>query len=297
LILILLIIQLVIGFLDFFSSNFIRNLFFDAPEMLNRFTGFNHEPRALGRNSLYAYFLLTYLYSSSNKKDNYANLGRLIAAISILLSISLSTYIAFAFVISLTSFRSVKNTISAVIGLSISVYFILQIPAVQDLASEKFLRVIVEGDNGGRKFSGPEIFSHLEAPNSAYLYFIWDNPRHIFLGTGPNLINIAYQDYATIDWMQETDDQYYVTITPTIGILRLFARSGLFGFFILFIFIYLIKKRSRKLNINNKLKKSRMLLLNQIFILSMIIYSQWFYFIIGYILFENYYDSNSKNLK
>ena len=82
-------------------------------------------------------FLLSYLYSSSNKNDNYANLGRLVAAISILLSISLSTYLAFALVISLTSFRSVKNTVSAVIGLSMSVYFVLQIPAVQDIASEK----------------------------------------------------------------------------------------------------------------------------------------------------------------
>ena len=65
-------------------------------------------------------------------------LGRLVAAISILLSISLSTYLAFALVISLTLQSLVKNTVSAVIGLSMSVYFVLQIPAVQDIASEKF---------------------------------------------------------------------------------------------------------------------------------------------------------------
>ena len=80
---------------------------------------------------------MSYLYSSSNKNDNYANLGILVAAISILLSISLSTYLAFALVISL-SFRSVKNTVSAVIGLSMSVYFVLQIPAVQDIALKSF---------------------------------------------------------------------------------------------------------------------------------------------------------------
>ena len=61
------------------------------------------------------------------------------------------------------------------------------------------------------------------------------------------MINIAYQDYATIDWMQETDDQYYVTITPTLGILRLFARSGLIGFFYPIYFHLFDKKAFQKI--------------------------------------------------
>lgn len=290
----IILLQFIVSIIDFFTDYFLRDLLFDAPDLIpGRFFGFNHEPRALGRNSLYALIFMQYLYKSSNNIDIYAKWGRNVAFLCILISFSLSTYIAFIIIYAITSIKRLKTLGFTVVSFALLFFVSIQIPYIQNNTIPKFNRIVMEGKNGGTVFYGPEIFSHLEAPNSAYLYFIWNNPQHLFLGTGPNLINIAYEKYAVTD--REKEDDYFVSIAPTLGLFRLLARSGILGFVILLIFVFKIKKRILKLSRNDVIRQSRLNLLYLSSLLFLVLYNQWFYFILGYLVYETFVDLRKKN--
>jgi len=282
----ILVIQFFVTIIDYGTNNLIRNIIFDAPNLTQRFLGFNHEPRSLGRNALYAFLILNYLYNSSNKSDVYARWGKILTLSFIVLSFSLSTYISFLFVLILSSIKSFKYLFLNFIGFIFLTFIISQFKFANDFTLNKFQRVLIDGNNGAKVFEGPEIFAHFEAANSAYLYFIWENPRHVFFGTGPNLINIAYQRYASMNYLEEARNNYFVTISPTLSLFRLLARSGIFGVLLLLLFSYKIKKMFMKGNGQNQINRHELRLLHQSTILMLIIYSQWYYFILGFLIYK-----------
>jgi len=281
-------VQLIISVIDFSTGNFLRSLIFDAPELIEkRFFGFNHEPRSFGRNSLYALLVLVYLYKLSGKKDSYAFRGIILAILSIIISFSLSTYIALLLIIISSSFKNIKVLFTKVFFTLFIGAIIINIKFVKTNTQEKFISTFIEGSMLREKFEGPSWFSHFELYNSAYLYFIWDNPIFLFTGTGPNLINIAYEKYAIIDWKLNSSEHndYFVSTAPTIGLFRLLARSGLIGLFVYFL-LYKRMRKKIKSNNNTLVRNSQLLLLRQVFILIAIIYTQFFYFLIGFLIFQ-----------
>jgi len=283
-----LLVQLIVTVIDFSFGYPIRNLIFEAPNIPGRFLGFNHEPRSFGRNSLYALIVLLFNYESKNKLDSYANKAIILAIINIIISFSLSTYIAFLLVFGLTSISNFKNIIVSGTVIIILFAFISKIEYVQQSTFSKFQRIIVQGENSLNKYDGPKIFSHFEMPNAAYLYFIWNDPKHLFLGTGPNLINIAYEKYAIEEW--KIDNDYYVSVAPTIGLFRLLARGGILGLLILFIYLNQLNSVISKSSILKTEKLNRRKLLIRSAILFLIIYNQWFYFILGFLIYLNFRD-------
>lgn len=291
----IILLQFIVSIIDFFTGYYLRQLLFDAPELLSdRFFGFNHEPRALGRNSLFAMIFMQHLYKSSNNIDIYAKLGRNVAFLSIIISFSLSTYIAFIIIFAITSLKSLKTLFVTVFSFALLFFVSVKIPYIKNNTIPKFNRIILEGKSGGTVFDGPEIFSHFEATNAAYLYFIWENPQHLLFGTGPNLINIAYEKYALINWQE--DKNYFVSVAPTLGLFRLLARSGILGLVILLIFVFKLKKRILILSRNDVIRQSRLNLLYLSSLLLLMLYNQWFYFVLGYLVYETFSEFKKNRL-
>lgn len=268
-----LIIQLFISAIDYYTGNSIRNLLFIAPDIIDRFNGFNHEPRAFGRNSLYMLLLIEFLFTQTKTTKQLKIFTRFFAYLSILLSFSLSAIIALAIISFFSlSFKSIKNNLKYISFGLIFFGVISQTKYFKSFTSEKFTNQFIENDNF--IFFKDDVFSY----NNAYYNFILDNPLYLISGTGPNLINIAYEDYA-IQNFKLNDKDYFVSTAPTFGLFRLLARSGLIGFIVyLLFFIYLRKHISR----NDKLS-FKFLLVN--FILVMIVYTPFFFFNLSMLIY------------
>jgi hypothetical protein len=271
--------QLIISIIDYFSNYLIRDLLFTAPQLEGRFIGFNHEPRAYGRNLIYSILLINFLSTISSSSRKIVKKTLVIAYISLILTFSLSSYIAF-FVLIIYDILRMKSFITNTLALFIFVGILSQIEFIQKNTLTKFSTTFIDN-----KFNS----SNLPFYDFAYVEFINDNPLLLFTGTGPNLINIAYEDYAIQDFKLNNRDYdgYYVSTGPTFGLFRYLARSGIFGLLLLLLFVYKIRKKFKYIP-----KSSNYLnFINKNLILFLLIYTPFFYFNIGILL----YYMNSKN--
>ena len=271
-----LIFQLIFSVIDYFFQNVLRNLFFVAPDLFERFMGFNHEPRALGRNALYTILLIDFLRSKYSSKKILSNVARLLALTTLIISYSLSAYIGF-FIISLLGinfkkfgYQFLRNIINIIIFLT----FASQINFVKNITLNKLTNTFIS-ENKLAVFNS-DIFSY----NNAYLNFIIDNPNYLILGTGPNLINFAYEDYAIQDY-KLNDPNYFVSTTPTLGLFRILARSGIFGLLCYFLFYYKLRK---KITISTN-KIENLIFLKKNFLLLFVLYTPFFFFNLGILIY------------
>jgi hypothetical protein len=274
--------QLIISIIDYFSNYLIRDLLFMAPQLEGRFIGFNHEPRAFGRNVIYSILLINFLSTISSSSRKVVKKTLVVAYISLILTFSLSSYIAL-FVLIIYDLLRMKSFILNTLVLFIFVGILSQIKFIQEVTAKKFTTTFI--GNGNNEFN----FSSLPFYDFAYVEFINDNPLLLFMGTGPNLINIAYEDYAIQDFKLNNRDYdgYYVSTGPTFGLFRYLARSGVFGLLLLLLFVYKIRKKFKDFP-----KSSNYLnFINKNLILFLLIYTPFFYFNIGILL----YYMNSKN--
>jgi hypothetical protein len=282
-----LIFQLIFSLIDYYFLSVLRNLFFVAPEISERFMGFNHEPRALGRNALYTILIIDFLRSKYSSKNILPKVAKLLALTTLIISYSLSAYIAF-FIITLLDINFKKfgyqflRNISYII---IFLTFVSQIDFVKNITLNKLTNTFISVNE--LAVFNSDIFSY----NNAYLNFIIDNPNYLISGTGPNLINFAYEDYAIQDY-KLNDPNYFVSTTPTLGLFRILARSGIFGLLCYFLFYYNLRK---KINISTN-KIENLIFLKKNYLLLLILYTPFFFFNLGILIYYlNFIKQNDIN--
>jgi len=257
-------VQLIYGFVVPIIPS-IDSVLFHSPPFGERLRGLNHEPRSIARNAFYA-LLLILIVGRSIPWNKY-----LTSVITIVLSFSLSTFLGIIVSVGVATFSHIKSkkvlTRSICFALLSAIVFAL--PKFQRITRQKFNRVIFESNVDNSAVS-------LEMYDMAFIEFLSDNNQFVWLGVGPNLINLAYEKYAIQEW-RTSDPTYFVSTGPVTSIFRLVARSGLIGL-IIHIAIYIVWHR--------KQRNSTMWHLT-LFIFFLIIYEPWLYFIIGSTAFHD----------
>jgi hypothetical protein len=243
----------------------IDRLLFHSPPFGERLRGLNHEPRSIARNAFYALLFILIIGKNISWKKYIT------AAVTLVLSFSLSTFLGIIISVSLSTLLHIrsKKVMMRSIFIAVLCFLVISLPKFQRITKQKFDRVILESSTNNSSLS-------LEFYDMAFIRFISDNGQYLWLGVGPNLINLAYEKYAIQEW-KVSHPTYYVSTGPVTSIFRLVSRSGIIGL-ILHIAIYYVWYR-------NQLNSTMWHL--TLFIFFLIIYEPWLYFIIGSTVFHD----------
>ena len=256
-----------------------------SPNLINRFLGFSKEPRSFGRLLAFAWLVLL-LFKLNNFKFSIINqLAFFVGLMSILLAFSFSTYFAVVLCtlyLLKPSFSKLKLELKITNMSILVVIFLITIPIImmnnnyERLILPKY-KLVTEGKAQYQMVGEPFVFTKFEVFDRAALNFFYNNPRYLFLGTGPNLIGIPSSEY--LDRSAYITCGGHIVSFPGMGVINIISRSGLLG-----LALYI----ATLLKIYVKLKKNNLVFLSELLIFSSIFYFivtvPWFYASIGLIL-------------
>lgn len=236
-----------IAMIDCFIANYsIRNLVFDPISsdnlrLFGRLLGFSHEPKALARSLI---FPLVILICYDYKEVAMRRVKFLMILIAFLLTLSVSGFLTFfAGFLTLLLFSRNKRKWNfekqIVMLVSLAIIITLSSLLTLDLLGgvRYKLNYVLGGGVNSTIYNGePLLFTRFEVFDRATLNFFYQNPVHLFFGTGPNLIGIPASPYVAASARQVLGD--YLVGGPTMGLLTILARSGLLGVILFFSFFY-----------------------------------------------------------
>ncbi|NTW31085.1 MAG: hypothetical protein HGB12_00350 [Bacteroidetes bacterium] len=250
--------------------------------MSGRLLGFSHEPRGFAR-TLEAMVMLLFISYINGYQFKFRNTSVIVGMLGVLLSFSFSSYIllgvSFVYLYKSEIFkaRSLFIFMGVVIIGFIFYYMVKDNPKIAlitsryDMVTEGREEYLMEGEN--------VLFTRFELFDRAALNFFSDNPQHLLIGTGPNLIGIPSSKY--MDKSAIVTFQGQLSGIPGIGLVNLLSRSGIIGLLLYLLFYF---------KISHKLKKLSNKYLGDIFTISFITYllvqNPIFFFAIGFVLSE-----------
>jgi len=248
--------------------------------MSGRLLGFSHEPRGFAR-TLEVMVMLLLIFYINGYQFRYRNISIIIGLLGVLLSFAFSSYIllgvSFLYLYKSEIFKvkSVLVFMGVVIIGTIFYYMVKDSPKIAlitaryDMVTEGREEYLMEGEN--------VLFTRFELFDRAALNFFSDNPQHLLLGTGPNLIGIPSSKYMDKSAIVTFEGQ--LSGIPGIGLVNIVSRSGIIGFLLYLLFYF---------KISQKLKIQSNKYLGDIFTISFITYllvqNPIFYFTTGFVL-------------
>lgn len=239
---------LIIALFDTFLNGGIKQIFFSESRILgDRFTGFNVEPRALGRIcSLVLLLLVTFRASNKNK---FIKIGIISSIFGLVISLSASAYLmtfvwGTLFIVITQRYKYLFFGIALII---FSLFFLNQNEFFNENTLKKIEYVISYEDGYDQKEKinsrEPEIFSSFEIFDRAALNFLYDEPFYFITGTGPNMISIPSSYYLTASSYSIYGNR--IDSVPHSFIINLIARSGVIGLTLWLIFFIRFKNALR----------------------------------------------------
>lgn len=279
-------ITVIITFINYFAANRIKLFLFSeiGRDIMGRYTGFNNEPRSLGKTcSITALFLI--LFSGWQYKDK-GIMGIVFSFIGIIISFSASAYIITITWISIILLykRNIRYLFISLPILLLVLFFLNDNSFFNNNTKRKLEMVLSITDNT-KKIDNervdreePEIFTHFEVFDRAALNFLYRNPFYCVIGTGPNLISIPASPYLTKKAYAIYGKK--IDSVPHSLIVNILARSGIIG-----ILLWLIFYRRFIRSFDSSIKDQRTFFVS-LFIVNLLVYSTLFYFFIGVLLFS-----------
>jgi hypothetical protein len=273
---IVLIINVSVAIIDYFSGYIINNAIYpNIREISGRFSGLSGEPRAFGRYSAFGLVFLMFFQKTKNVK--LRSLAMILSIIGIFLSLSASSIVIT--IVGVTIYMIYKRKFKAAFGIFLLLFLAFSILNTNVFFQQETLYKInmilgqTENNSSNEKVSidEPTIFSRFEVFDRAALNFFYHNPGYLFFGVGPNLISIPASLYLT-----RTDAAVYVdgiNSVPHTMFINILSRSGIFGIVLNTLFFIVLFKR-------NKTKRNKYFFAT-IFIMSLIVETSTFYFLIG----------------
>lgn len=269
-----------VGFFDFFTGYTLKTNLFDLERFeTRRFLGLNGEPKALGRVGALSYaIILLYLIHFRNR-SSFLIFALITNVLAVILSSSASSYIFFllANIIIFLNFR-IKNIVFAsiaIVGLIFTYNGIQSSSLLEEGTSEKINKALLGSDGVNIWIKNePTLFTRFDIWDRLALIYLYQNPKYLITGVGPNLICIPMSNYIPVSSSFYTLGR--VDSVPNVMLINILARSGLIGVILFFLTIYRILIKSYK-----KLS----LFYTKIFIIfilfNMVIFNATFYLIIG----------------
>lgn len=303
---ILILISCIVAFFDKYFLNYtIIKIFFDSNALgwdllSTRLLGLSNEPRTFARLLIYA-TLIIYHFDKNGYKIYMKKLSLLSGFTFIIASLSLSGYllllilyisgkiydvtsyikiITFSFLFSIIIFFSIKyiNTLS---------YNSNEIDNIYWLVTKA--QMITSGGIETKQIDNePIFFTSFELFDRIALNHLYNDPKSLLFGTGPNLINIPASKYIDKSGQEIYGDS--VNMIPGIGLINLLSRSGIVGIILFIISYFSIKKC---LIFNKKYYLNKLNFLNYVSFFT--IMTPFFYIINGIILGIVILNNNKNN--
>lgn len=244
---------LLLALFDTLLNGSIKQLFFSESRILaDRFSGFNGEPRVLGRIcSLVLLLLVAFRFRNKNK---LIKIGIYSSTIGLIISLSASAYLmtlawGILFIVITQRYKYLFFGIPLIL---LSLFFLNQSEFFNENTMKKIEYIISTEDGYNQRekvnISEPEIFSSFEVFDRAALNFLYDEPFYFIIGTGPNMISIPSSPYLTA-----YDYSIYgnkIDSVPHAFMINLIARSGIMGLVLWFIFFTRFKNELSKFDKN-----------------------------------------------
>jgi len=227
-----------IALIEYAAGPIFRLNFLDSPNIISdRFFGLNNEPKVFGRNSALAYIIILFFYLKIERNRKLL-FFIIINAIGVILSLSASAYVMFAvFTIYLLIDQKRLKLLMVVFLFTITSFFVLQNNPIFNDSTKMKIEKVFTGSSSD--FSSTELafISRFDIFDHLALLFLYDNPKYILTGTGPNLISIPASKYVG----DFTAYSFYAQIggidsVPNVMINNVLANSGLIGLFLFFLF-------------------------------------------------------------
>lgn len=235
--------SIIIGLMDFFTGYWFKsNFLFFNPSLANRFLGLNGEPKVLGRNSALAYALIL-LYYFTHQKDKKLIVFIVTNALGVIMSLSASAIILFMVLNLVVFFNRLKPTFFIFFTfISLIISFALQNnPFVTEAETTRLkIEKALYGIENKVIPDEPKFFSRFDIFDRLGLVFLYENPKYLFIGTGPNLISIPASKYVhSLPEYSSYAKQGGIDSVPNVMINNILARSGIIG--IIFFTIFYVR--------------------------------------------------------
>ncbi|SMC43435.1 hypothetical protein SAMN02746065_10279 [Desulfocicer vacuolatum DSM 3385] len=275
-----------IGLIDYNFDYVIKeHLFYAADNIRGRFVGLNFEPKKLGRHAALAYGIIFYYYLYIKKKQIllFAIITNVIAVV---LSSSASSFILFVLInfIVLKNFKSRFSKYYIIfIALIILTFSVLQ-EYVFDFTYSKVQKAIM----GVEDFwipNEPKLFTRFDIFDRLSLIFLWNNPKYLISGVGPNLISIPASEFIPSTSIFSLEGR--IDSVPNVFLINVLSRSGIIG-----VLLYLVGLlRIYRLTKNNSILQAYLLLA----VLTNMVYVDPFFLVIVGIIIGKQQTANSKH--
>lgn len=282
-------IQIAIGLIDLFTNYTIRSTLFTEREIPGRYLGLSHEPRSMARNTAFVLILATAGYIAGKDIYNVKIKHLLLLLFGTLFTASVSSMItigisAFIFFVVKNKRKRINYLFSFSLILLVSFLIISSTDYYQNNILPKIMMVAYGGSDYGVIDGEPIWLTRFEVMDRAAANFFYKNPKHLWFGTGPNLIGIPSSPYRTESALITLGD--VIVAVPGTGLLYTLGRNGILGITLLVLLYHFLNKQ-----VNSNQFMSTMLFFTFIFFI--FIHPSWFYFNIGIISSKlKLYDNN-----
>ncbi|RZL06370.1 MAG: hypothetical protein EOO89_24500 [Pedobacter sp.] len=220
-----------------------------VPELADRFLGLNGEPKMYGRNSALAYAIIL-LYYLRVEKSNRLVFFIIVNILGVILSLSASTIILFAFLSIYILFISGKiKGVLVILAVTPIAYFILSSSTFFVEVTKSKIEKALLGVNNEIIPGEPKFFTRFDVFDRLALVYLYENPQYIITGVGPNLISLPASQYVnSLPEYTTFAERGGIDSVPNVMVNNVLARSGLIGV-LMYIFFF---KRLYRLSLRDK---------------------------------------------
>jgi hypothetical protein len=238
-----------IGFIDYFFSYSLHDILFAEKHLeLGRFLGLNGEPKALGRNAAWSFFVIlgyVLFYKSKNFFFIFALLTNFFA---VLLSLSASSFILFLLMLLMNFFFLFIRRPWLILVL-IPIFFAISIIDLNEAGTQDKITKALTGDDTIWIDGELSWFTRFDIFDRLALIFLYLNPKYLLFGVGPNLISIPASEF--IPSSSVFSEEGRIDSVPNVFVINYIASSGIFG---LSIFLHGLFRFYQKLKSHMDLK-------------------------------------------
>jgi len=283
-----------VGLIDYYLDYQIKSSLFDLVHFEStRFLGLNGEPKALGRVGALSYAIVFLYKQHFKEKGLFLWFSLLTNLLAVILSSSASSLVLFfainLYVFSGLSFRKIFAT--ALLAILFVVFYTSL--SKNDFFVEHTDTKITQALFGTDNFwvpNEPKFFTRFDIWDRLALIYLWQNPKYLATGVGPNLISIPMS--ANIPEHSFFYEGGRADSVPNILPNNILARSGFIGITLFAWTIFSIYFRLRK-SLPPFFKKVFVAFI----IFNIVYFNVTFYLIIGVVMGYYYLSNIEENQK
>jgi hypothetical protein len=216
-----------VGLIDYFLNYTIHGLVFSHKHLeLSRFIGMNGEPKALGRNAAWSFFVIFSSFMLRKQRNNFFIFALGTNFLAVILSLSASSFILF-FLLLVINFSFFLIRRPALILLIIPLLLVFSVIDLNEAGTQDKINKAIVGDDQLWLENELGWFTRFDIFDRLALIFLYLNPKFLLFGVGPNLISIPASEF--IPSSSVFSEEGRIDSVPNVFFINYVASSGFVG--------------------------------------------------------------------